>query len=100
MVKKCIPLCPHFKCAKGALTYKVIRGRKMAFCRWAGDLCKGHRCNFAICERHALLPDGTCGLTITVKRRSRSIEEEAQVLEEEYSAIRDKLKRLGLEKFE
>jgi len=99
VAKKCTPLCPHFKCTKQALVYRVEGGRKIAFCRWAGDLCKGYKCNFAICERHSLLPDGTCGLTIRVKR-SRSIEEEAKILEEEYSAIRDKLKKLGLEKIE
>ena len=95
----CTPLCPFraFYCAKKALVIKR-RGRDLeAFCRWTGDACIGPKCAFAICTRHALQPDGTCGL-LTFKKRSRlpSIEEEAAKIEREMVKIKDKLKKLGV----
>jgi len=64
--KLCSPLCQYFKCAKNALVIstKFYRGkpRKVAICRWTGDLCIGARCQYAYCVKRAMLPDGTCGL--------------------------------------
>ncbi len=64
--KQCSPLCPYFKCAKNALVIatRFYRGkpRKVAICRWTGDLCIGYRCQYAYCVKRAMLPDGTCGL--------------------------------------
>ncbi len=66
--KQCNPLCPFFKCSKNALVVvnKVVKGhvQKVAMCRWIGDQCLGVKCQFAFCERRALLPDGTCAFAI------------------------------------
>ncbi len=47
-------------------TNKVIKGhvQKAAMCRWIGDQCLGFKCQFAFCERKALLPNGTCAFAI------------------------------------
>ncbi len=66
--KKCSPRCEFFSCGQKAL--QVRRGR--FYCKFAGDLCEGASCKFAICIRNKLLPDGTCGLT--VKRLTPSTE--------------------------
>jgi hypothetical protein len=53
-----------------------------AFCNWVGDICVVAKCNYAFCEKRALLPDGSCGF---VERETtinaRSIEEEAKLEE-------------------
>jgi hypothetical protein len=67
----CNNLCPLFKCAKAALVYstKVVKGftQKVAMCRLTGDQCIGYKCQFAYCERKALLPNGNCAFTIKFK---------------------------------
>ena len=92
MLQKCNPTCKFFRCAKRAL---IVKGRRqfqrhsrrgnplerglIALCNWAGDLCQGPACQYAFCEKRALLPDGTCGLNLRRERRKiRSIEEEAE----------------------
>jgi len=88
--QKCSPTCKFFRCAKRALIIKgkprqphgkrnpPIRGL-IALCNWAGDLCQGPDCQYAFCERRALLPDGTCRLSLKREQRKvRSIEEEAE----------------------
>ena len=99
MVETCSPLCPFraFVCTKKALIIRRESG--LAFCAWTGDECIGYKCQFAACAKHALLPDGTCGMVLRLaeKRRSPSIEEEALKLESEYRALRDKLRRLGVD---
>lgn len=68
---KCNPLCPFFKCSKSALVIvnRVVKGhvQKAAMCRWIGDQCLGSRCQFAYCERKALLPDGRCAFAVKFK---------------------------------
>lgn len=65
---KCNPLCPFFRCSKNALVTvnKVVKGhvQKAAMCRWIGDQCLGASCQFAYCERKALLPDGRCAFAV------------------------------------
>lgn len=67
----CNNLCPLFKCAKAALVFstKVIKGytQKVAMCRLTGDQCIGYKCQFAFCERKALLPNGNCAFTVKFK---------------------------------
>ena len=46
-----------------ALNYQ---GRRV-YCRWAEDDCSGATCNYAICTRGRLLPNGMCGLNIKRK---------------------------------
>lgn len=65
--KVCFPACDSFKCDQRALIYA---GRRI-YCRWADDDCVGHTCNYAVCVRGRLLPNGVCGLTI--KRKTEDI---------------------------
>ncbi len=69
--KMCNNLCPLFRCAKNALVLstRVIKGytQKVAMCRLTGDQCIGYNCQFAYCERRALLPNGSCALTTKFK---------------------------------
>ncbi len=68
---KCNPLCPFFRCGKNALVIvnRVVKGhvQKAAMCRWIGDQCLGAKCQFAYCERKALLPDGRCAFAVKFK---------------------------------
>ncbi|MFH0748859.1 MAG: hypothetical protein V1915_02920 [Candidatus Bathyarchaeota archaeon] len=59
----CFSACETFKCGQRAL----IHTGKRVYCRWAEDDCVGHTCNYAICSRGRLLPNGTCGLSIKRK---------------------------------
>jgi len=68
--------------------------RRIILCSLTNDPCIGFKCNFAFCARHALLPDGTCALSIKQKK-IREIEDEAALLEKEYNELKDKLKKLG-----
>jgi len=101
--KPCNSSCPHFRCGQRALVLKPRnpqgfqgqnRGQNQgyrnnpweqrpnkddeAFCNWVGDSCVVAGCNFAFCERRALLPGGSCGL---IEREepgyAKSIEDEA-----------------------
>ncbi len=69
--KMCNNLCPLFMCAKNALVFstRVVKGytQKVAMCRLTGDQCIGYNCQFAYCERKALLPNGNCALTTKFK---------------------------------
>ena len=94
VARKCNVLCPFFRCSRRA---KIIRQRsrkKVVICSLTNDSCIGSKCNFAFCAKHALLPNGTCALSIKQKR-TRDIEDEAALLDREYDELRDKLKRLG-----
>ncbi|MCS7099234.1 MAG: hypothetical protein RMH84_00570 [Sulfolobales archaeon] len=67
----CNNLCPLFRCARNALVLstKVVKGytQKVAMCRLTGDQCIGYRCQFAYCDRRALLPSGNCAFTVKFK---------------------------------
>ncbi len=71
--KQCSPKCQFFRCSKRALDYHS----SSIYCKWTGDDCIGPACNYVLCSRYQLLPDGTCGLTI----KRRTVEE--KVPEEE-----------------
>jgi len=96
---ECTPQCPFraFKCTKNSLVIRRRRDRLEALCEWTGDRCIGWRCQFAVCIRHALLPDGTCSLMIERKDRKPPIDEEAAKMETRYADLRRKLKRVGLD---
>ncbi len=74
----CNPLCPLFKCTRGALfiVNKSYRGKiiKEAYCRLSGDKCVGYECQYAGCRINALLPDGKCAKAL--ERRYKSVSEE------------------------
>lgn len=85
---RCNPLCPFFRCSKNAFVTvnKVVRGhvQKVAMCRLIGDQCLGHACQFAYCERKALLPNGRCAIAVKFKGSSDEFlkEVERETLEE------------------
>lgn len=109
--KLCIPTCGLFRCSKGALVIKTeyYRGKpvRVAYCRWIGDKCIGWKCQFAYCERRALLPNGKCGLAIRMaegKVKGKDMLEEIRELEIESKkfkgVLRSKIKKRGeLEEF-
>jgi len=100
MEAKCTPICPFraFYCIKKALIIRRGAHGLEAWCAWINDACIGYKCQYSVCNRRALLPDGTCAL-MSKRRRKRivPIEEEAMQLEAEYSKLRSKLKRLGVD---
>jgi hypothetical protein len=68
-----------------------------AFCNWVGDVCVVSKCNYAFCEKRALLPDGSCGLEERESpRQARSIEEEARREEAMLRSAQERLlKKVG-----
>ena len=67
--KFCTPVCKHFRCAQNQMQVKYKGSKKLIFCGWAGGLCIGSRCKYAICAIGKLRSDGTCGLKISQPRR-------------------------------
>lgn len=94
MTRKCSVLCPFFRCGRKAKIIRQQSRKKLILCSLTNDLCIGFKCNFAFCAKHALLPDGTCALSIQQKK-TRNIEDEAALLDREYDELKDKLKKLG-----
>lgn len=94
MTRKCTVSCPFFRCSRRSIIIRRQSSGKVILCSLTNDPCIGPKCNFAYCLKHALLPDGTCALSIQ-RAKSRSIEDEVEVLDRELSELRDKLKRLG-----
>jgi len=99
MEELCSPICPFrsFLCTKKALVIRRRRDRLEALCTWTGDRCIGYRCQFAICTRHALLPDGQCGLRVKRGEERRSIDEEALSRSDVRFNISRRLKKRGIE---
>lgn len=85
--KHCYSLCQFFQCGQRALDLKG----KRAFCRWVGDKCAGDTCNYVICTRSRLLPNGICGMTI--KRKTKEEEFEPELLEEHELNVKGKLRK-------
>lgn len=61
--RHCSPRCEFFKCGQRALIFR----KDTVYCRWADTNCTGPTCNYAICARGHLLPNGVCGLTVKRK---------------------------------
>ena len=117
----CTATCSYFRCGQRALFLRATNPQKQPqqqfqrgppggyeqrtfrdgtpFCNWVGDVCVVHKCNYAFCERRALLPDGSCALEERDGiRQSRSIEEEAQKEEPLVTSAKGKLlKKRGIE---
>ncbi|MCX8170143.1 MAG: hypothetical protein N3D72_03530 [Candidatus Methanomethyliaceae archaeon] len=86
----CEATCPYFRCGQRALFIK--KGNPQAFCNWVGDICVAAKCKYALCEKRALLVDGSCGLEDReVQRKLRSIEEEAELEEAALKSAQMKL---------
>jgi len=105
--KKCNPLCPYFKCSKKALG--IVRRddggrvRFVGFCNWVNDICIGGVCQFSACEKHYLLPDGSCLYAIEQGRRSAGDDmfRELEMEEERAKRLKGLLtKKLGGRGFE
>jgi len=94
--KQCNSLCPFFKCSKNALVVvnRVVKGhiQKAAMCRWIGDQCLGTKCQFAFCERRALLPNGMCAFAVKFRESSEDFLKEIEK-ESLDSKVRDLLSR-------
>lgn len=108
---QCKATCQYFRCGQRALYIKPTNpmprerpgfrsnpweqrgGREgTPFCNWVGDICVVARCNYAFCEKRALLPNGACGLQERESARpARSIEEEARREEEALRVARERL---------
>lgn len=113
---KCIPICPHFRCAKKALIikradqlfngikhletqkriYGITVGNLVYFCTWVNDVCIGYRCNYAICEKRAFTQNGLCGLGQRPITKFQDIEQLAKQQDKEISRAAALLKKKGL----
>lgn len=106
--KRCVATCSYFKCGQRALFVRLKNQQQgsyqgspyeqrsvregTAFCNWVGDSCVVSGCNYAFCERRALLPDGSCGLDEReAPKQVKSIEDEAKKEEVLVRSARDKL---------
>ncbi len=97
--EKCNYLCPYFRCNKKALmiTMKYMKGNpyKVGFCRWAGDVCITGDCQYAYCEKRALLPGNKCAFAMR-RSNGEDIEKELEKREDfEDSVKRILSKKLG-----
>ncbi|RLG76789.1 MAG: hypothetical protein DRO12_03815 [Thermoprotei archaeon] len=94
----CNPLCPFFRCSRGALIIRRTNTRgKMqptAFCTWVGDLCIGTKCQYAHCARRALLPDGRCLYAVREQEKQRQEEDFERELERELKEEERAMSRL------
>jgi len=92
---KCSPLCPFFKCLKGALIIRTeyYRGRpiKVPICSWTGDRCIGPKCRYAYCEKHAMLPDGRCAFAVQARAKRQVDFEEELKRESEIDRLEEEL---------
>lgn len=82
----CSAKCKFFRCGQRALTFN----RRMAYCRWADDKCTDGTCNYAICIKSKLLPNGVCGLAI---KRKTYEDSDPEIFEEPKIKIKGKLLR-------
>ncbi|MCS7139144.1 MAG: hypothetical protein N3F04_02075 [Candidatus Nezhaarchaeota archaeon] len=94
MSKQCNVWCEFFKCAKKAIIrpamnpYRGQTHQSMLICRETSGECLGQKCQYAICIKNALLPNGLCGLEYRMeKRQVRSIEQEVRKFEEKYGSM-------------
>ncbi|WP_048050244.1 hypothetical protein [Saccharolobus islandicus] len=96
---KCNYLCPYFRCNKRALLIQVkyTKGNpyKVGYCRWVGDVCITGECQYAYCEKRALLPGNKCAFAIN-KKNERDNEIEKELQKEDYD---DKMKEIISKKF-
>ncbi len=89
--------CKFFRCAQKALVKKRMSKTVIYFCKWAGDLCQGPECKFAMCAKHAMNPDGTCRESAIQQRtkterrehREEELEKKVRMSEKAQRAIRE-----------
>ncbi|BAB65338.1 hypothetical protein STK_03590 [Sulfurisphaera tokodaii str. 7] len=98
--EKCNYLCPYFRCNKKALNIqkKYVKGtpQKIGYCMWVGDICITGDCQYAYCEKRALLPGNKCAFAIKRNENGEDMERELKKEEEYDSKMKDILsKRFG-----
>jgi hypothetical protein len=69
--KPCSPTCSAFKCAKNSAFYR----RDAVWCRWTEELCNVANCQYSMCMKRRLLPQGICGETVRRKTVDRNPED-------------------------
>ncbi len=94
---KCNYLCPYFRCNKRALSIQIkyVKGtpQKIGFCRWVGDTCIAGECQYAYCEKRALLPGNKCAFAINKKETVEEIEQELEREDDIENKIKDVVAR-------
>ncbi|WP_236751308.1 hypothetical protein [Acidianus sp. HS-5] len=98
--EKCNYLCPYFRCNKRALMIqtKYAKGSpyKVGFCRWVGDTCITGECQYAYCEKRALLPGNKCAFAVNKKNDGNDMEKELKQSDEYEDKVKDIIsKKLG-----
>ncbi len=100
---KCNPLCPYFRCSKKALKIekRYVKGmlQKVGFCMWVGDNCIAGECQFAFCEKRALLPGNKCSFAVKSKGGGDEFEKELEKEEKEMENLTSRASRKGLDLF-
>ncbi|AWR97145.1 hypothetical protein DFR86_05940 [Acidianus sulfidivorans JP7] len=97
---KCNYLCPYFKCNKRALMIqtKYSKGSpyRIGFCRWVGDTCITGECQYAYCEKRALLPGNKCAFATAKKDDNFDMDKEFKENDDYDGKVKDLLaKKLG-----
>ncbi|BCU70719.1 hypothetical protein KN1_20160 [Stygiolobus caldivivus] len=97
--EKCNYLCPFFRCNKKALNIqkKYIKGtpQKVGYCMWVGDVCITGECQYAYCEKRALLPGNKCAFAVN-KKNGGTEDMEKELKHDEYD---NKVKELLSKKY-
>ncbi|MCY0874267.1 hypothetical protein D1867_04870 [Acidianus infernus] len=98
--EKCNYLCPYFRCNKRALMIqtKYVKGSpyKVGFCRWVGDTCITGECQYAYCEKRALLPGNRCAFAVNKRTDGDDMEKELKESDEYEDKVKDIIsKKLG-----
>jgi len=99
--EKCNYLCPFFRCNKKALSIqkKYIKGtpQKIGYCMWVGDVCITGECQYAYCEKRALLPGNKCAFAVSKKNgENEDMEKELRKNNDYDSKVKELLsKKLG-----
>jgi hypothetical protein len=70
-VKHCFPSCEFFRCAKKAAVHRENK----IWCTWTEEECDVSNCNYAMCMKRRLLPNGICGETVKRKTAEKGPEE-------------------------
>ncbi len=77
---------------------KYVKGNpyKAGYCRWVGDTCITGDCQYAYCEKRALLPGNKCAFAMS-KRDGNKDDIERELKEEDYdNKVKELLsKKLG-----
>jgi len=73
--KACSPRCPSFKCAKNSAFYR----RDEVMCKWTEEACNVANCQYSICMKRRLLPQGICGETVKRITTEKSFDDDIDV---------------------